>query len=63
MIEQNRKSKSGNINGSFVEHHPSGEGQNIVQEIVTECMFYLGSTEVDYADILDGKCIRKVGDE
>ena len=50
MREQNRKSKSGNTNGS---------GQNIVQEIVTKCMFFLGNTDVDYADILDGRCVRK----
>ena len=55
MREQNRKSKSGNTNGYFVVNTPSGSGQNIVQEIVTKCMFFLGNTDVDYADILDGK--------
>ncbi len=56
-----RIAKSGkNTDGIFVSaRHPSGTNQNIVQEIVTECMFYLGGTKVDYADILNGMHFRK----
>ena len=45
------QSNAGKINdGSFVSGtgHPSDSDQK-VQEIVEECMFYLGSTEVNNA--------------
>ena len=56
------QSNAGKINdGVFVfgTGHPSDSDQKIVQEIVEECMFYLGSTEVDCGDILDGRCFKK----
>ena len=56
MKRENIQSNAGKINdGIFVSGtgHPSDSDQNIVQEIVEECMFYLGSTEVDCGDILD----------
>lgn len=62
MKRENIESNTGKINdGSFVSGtgHPSDSGQNIVQEIVEECMFYLGSTEVDCGDMQAGRCFKK----
>ena len=61
IIAGNIESNTGKINdGIFVSvRHPSDEDQNIVQEIVTECMFYLGTTGVDSASILDGRYFKK----
>ena len=54
------QSNAGKINdGLFVSGHPSDSDQKIVQEIVEECMFYLGSTEVDCGSILHGTCFKK----
>ena len=46
--------------GIFVSAgHPPDEDQNIVQEIVEEYMFYLGSTEVDCGDSHIGRYFKK----